>query len=113
MQNNSIRFVIEPLELRRLLTTTISLSDDLLHGPGHPQEMTAVGNEIFFFADTGAKSFSTPAPTSLQQLWKSDGTVAGTVRLTSHLHDVAHSTAAVDGLFYFSEGKSIWKSNGT
>src|SRR5436309_14263727 len=103
MFNCNSRRCIESLESRRFLTSAVSLSEDLLAGPAHPQSITAVGDEVYFFADVGAKSNDTPAATITQQLWKSDGTSKGTVRITSKLApSIAYpgpATAVLDGLF--------------
>jgi ELWxxDGT repeat protein len=91
-----------------------------------PGEMTAVGSQLFFFAQrrVGATVIE-------RGLWRSDGTAAGTV----FVKDVAHvasrveaverrhspvvgDSAVVRGIFYFvgvdgEHGRELWRSDGT
>ncbi|MFQ5729743.1 MAG: ELWxxDGT repeat protein, partial [Waddliaceae bacterium] len=69
-QNNSTRFRFTPLEERIVLDA--SLVADIAAGAtdSTPTEMTDVDGTLFFVADDG---------TSGAELWKSDGTEAGTV----------------------------------
>lgn len=96
------------------ILTSVSLVYD--HAPGlssDPQHLTAVGNVLFFTADNGTQG---------RELWKSDGTEAGTV-LVKDIHTGAGSSSPehltnVGGLLYFSAqtgsaGHELWKSDGT
>lgn len=75
--------------------------------------LAAVGNALFFAADDG---------TNGQELWKSDGTAAGTVRvkdINPGLDDSAPKSGVVIGdVLYFTaddgtHGRELWQSNGT
>src|SRR5262245_10276153 len=84
-----------------------------------PRSMTAVGDELFFSANDG---------TTGRELWKSDGTAAGTVlvadiRPGSSSFGYAYGSnpqhlTAVDGRLFFAaddgvHGTELWMSNGT
>jgi ELWxxDGT repeat protein len=69
-----------------------------------------VGNKVFF--DTG--SIYSPSG----DLWASDGTVAGTVRVTEMAVDMLNQITAINGHAYFAGGDALgngalWKSDGT
>jgi ELWxxDGT repeat protein len=92
----------------------VSLVDDLAPGPASsdPQDLTAMNGTLFFTAWT---------PGHGRQLWKTNGTAAGTVMLTRvpgpSGADPDDLTAA-DGVLFFSardpqHGRELWKSNGT
>jgi ELWxxDGT repeat protein len=88
---------------------------DINPGSGHsvPWYLTAADGTLFFSADDGASG---------RELWKSDGTEAGTVRVkninpgsgSSNPHDL---TAVNSTLFFAADGDSsgheLWKSDGT
>ena len=74
--------------------------------------MTNVNGTLFFGATDGANGY---------ELWKSDGTAAGTV-MVQNIHPTASSNPAslrnVGGVLYFSadegvNGYVLWRSNGT
>ena len=83
-----------------------------------PQELTDVDGTLFFRADDGANG---------QELWKSDGTEAGTVLVKDIEPGVYGSyplsssplyLTNVDGTLFFSaddgsNGRELWKSDGT
>ena len=82
------------------------------YGSG-PQELTAVGGKLFFSAATEGRG---------QELWKSDGTYAGTVRVKDIFPGPTggnpENLVARGGTLFFSsrtEGNQphLWKSNGT
>ncbi len=97
------------------------LVKDITPGPGGgdsdysygPDNLTAVGNTLFFTADDG---------TSGQEVWTSDGTSAGTV-ITKNIRAGSYSsypsrlTAVGDTLFFRARdgvhGRELWKSDGT
>jgi ELWxxDGT repeat protein len=92
----------------------VSLVDDLAPGraSSDPQDLTAMNGKLFFTAWT---------PGHGRQLWKTNGTPAGTVMLT-HVGgpDGAdpHELTVADGVLFFSardplHGRELWKSNGT
>src|SRR5262249_36303539 len=82
------------------------------------QDLTSFNGELYFFANDGFNGW---------QLWKSDGTAAGTVMVTdvSGLSPVGRSTPdgftidsfepnVVAGTLYFvTAGNQLWKSDGT
>ncbi len=79
-----------------------------------PENLTAVGSTVYFSA-RGQNQNNT-------ELWKTDGTLQGTVMVKDINPGVASSNPAnfcnVNGTLYFSannglHGRQIWKSNGT
>jgi ELWxxDGT repeat protein len=75
--------------------------------PEDPFALTNVAGTLFFLAATG--------PSSAWELWKSDGSGPGTVRVSPAGGD--HLTAAGNRLFYIREepatGEELWTSDGT
>jgi ELWxxDGT repeat protein len=76
------------------------------------QTFVNVGGTLFFVARDGVHNY---------EVWKSDGTAAGTV-MVKDIYDsfdvVPHNLTAVNGTLYFSHsdgthGVELWKSNGT
>ncbi|QDT71734.1 ELWxxDGT repeat protein [Lacipirellula limnantheis] len=114
-RNRELRF--EPLESRRLLAADFDvvkniLTLDVVNGY-NPAMLVEVSNHVFFTARTQNAG---------QELWKSDGTVAGTVvvkDITSGLGDTyMRSLTNVEGTLYFFandgvHGLELWKSDGT
>jgi len=111
---------LEPLEERYLLTGVPMLLGDLqTYDPdGSMQFMnpswTQVGNTVYFGADgTGANSL---AP---YQLWKTDGTPAGTMQVNEALIDdeatiTPTSMEGYHGKLYFAgPGRELWVTDGT
>jgi ELWxxDGT repeat protein len=116
------RFEIKPRELtvvgNRLFFVTMSLghpnvglwtSDGTKEGtiflkspPGGPNDLTAVGNTLFFRGGG-------------QTLWTSDGTKEGTVQVRSSI--VAYELTAFDGRLFFVSQEAgpwgLWASDGT
>ena len=83
------------------------------NGNAYPNYLTAVGSTLYFRANDGVTG---------QELWKSDGTAAGTVLVKNIA--AANSSADLNGLtavgntLYFIandgiHGLELWKSNGT
>jgi len=82
----------------------------------YPSYLTAVGGTLFFSADDGVHG---------RELWKSDGTSAGTVLVKNIRTDTGYysssgpySLTAVGGTLFFSaddgvHGRELWKSDGT
>ena len=98
----------------RLARPAVSLVDDLAPGraSSDPRDLTAMNGTLFFTAWT---------PGHGRQLWKTNGTAAGTVMLTRvpgpSGADPEDLTVA-DGVLFFSardrqHGRELWKSNGT
>jgi ELWxxDGT repeat protein len=82
-------------------------------GSSRPAWLTAMGNTLFFVAKGGNKG---------RELWKSDGTPAGTVRVKDIRPGSAASSpeylTAIGGLLYFNaddgvNGRELWVSDGT
>lgn len=78
---------------------------------GPPQNLTAVGARLYFTVESPADG--------LQQLWTSDGTVAGTVLVAERLLIAYGSGVAVGGRFVFAAidpatfTTQLWRSDGT
>ncbi|MEX0676088.1 MAG: ELWxxDGT repeat protein [Pirellulales bacterium] len=108
------RFNLEPLENRRLLAVTATLLADLnALGGSDPDRFVEVGSIAFFTANDG---------TNGQELWKSDGTEAGTVLVKDIFPGASGSLpfnlTNVNGTLFFSAndgitGIELWKSDGT
>jgi len=104
MGNRSRQIACEPLEERRLLSTS----------PGEPTHITQVGNQVFFTALT--------LPTFERVLWKSDGTSQGTDIVKDLTPEVISADidelTNVNGVLFFratvgTTGSELWKSDGT
>lgn len=107
----------EPLEARTLLSINALLVRDIntqfLASSSSPSDFTDVNGTLFFTAITGAAG---------RELWKSDGTAAGTV-LVKDINPGAgfsfpSSLTNVNGTLYFAandgaHGFELWKSDGT
>ncbi len=80
----------------------------------YPGSLTALGNTLFFSANEGVNG---------RELWKSDGTAAGTVlvkdiNLTNPFGSSPSNLTAVGSTLYFTadegvNGRELWKSDGT
>ena len=84
------------------------------YSSSNPQQLTAVGNTLYFAADDGSSSGI--------ELWKSDGTEAGTMMVKDIYNGYSSSSpnylTAVGNTLYFSaydgvSGIELWKSDGT
>jgi len=84
-------------------------------GPGgsEPQNLVAVGSELFFVADDGVHG---------REVWKTDGTESGTVMVSDiepgRFSSVPTNLREVDGVVLFSagldaEGLELWRTDGT
>ena len=96
------------------------LVKDIAQGPAahyndftsYPDELTAVGNTVFFVASDGVNG---------KELWKSDGTDAGTALVKAIVPEAWYGPTAlmnVSGTLYFRaddgiNGTELWKSDGT
>ncbi len=105
----------ETLEARVLLSSTPAMVADINLGSdsSNPENLVAVGSTTFFTASDSTHG---------QELWKSDGTAAGTMLVK----DIAPGSAAsnisqmtnVNGTLFFrvddgTHGSELWKSDGT
>ena len=109
-----ISVVSEPLERRALLSATVqSFANINLTNPwATVHEIEAVGSDVYFVASENNSA-------SLD-LWKSNGTTAGTIRLTGlgSKDSGPHYLTNVNGTLFFRgysavEGHELWKTNGT
>jgi large repetitive protein len=77
---------------------------DINSGPGSsdPKELTLAGGRVYFAADDGVSGG--PA------LWRTDGTQAGTARVT-HRHP--RELTAFGGMLAFVTGSQVWRTDGT
>jgi len=86
-------------------------------GSSDPEQLSVVGNTLFFTANTGANDG--------RELWKSDGTAAGTVRVKDigagwiSGIELGSPLVVANGLLFFAAtnnslgGFELWKSDGT
>jgi ELWxxDGT repeat protein len=82
-------------------------------GSSNPSQMTAVGSTLFFAANDGVHG---------NELWKSDGTAAGT-KMVKNIRPLGKSSdpqnlVNVNGTLFFTandgaHGRELWRSNGT
>src|SRR5262245_24933185 len=110
------RLFLEPLEDRTVLSaSTAFLVDDIntTARSSAPQNLVNVNGTLFFSADGGPQG---------RELWKSDGTAAGTVLVKDIVPGGTGSnpyqlTAAGGTLFFTADdgvhGRELWKSDGT
>ena len=109
------RLGFQQLESRLVLAGEPQMIKDIQPGVNEsfPSFLTAVGNTLYFEADDGVNG---------SELWKSDGTAAGTV-LVKDISPGARSSSpasltAVGNTLYFKandglNGVELWKSDGT
>jgi ELWxxDGT repeat protein len=106
------------IELWKYESGAASIVKDITPNTGGfgPTLLTAVGNTLYFVADSTG-NFK-------QQLWKSDGTDAGTVRVKNNLAEAPNlgfgpiGLTATGSTLYFTTndpatGLELWKSDGT
>ncbi len=102
---------------------TVRLTDgNDVNGGIDPTDLTAVGGTLYFSANDGYLGFGGLGDGD--QLWKSDGTAAGTVMVTDGNDGVPqagmypYDLTAVGGMLYFvaldmGDGAQVFKSDGT
>ncbi len=118
----SLRPTIERLEFRRVLADDLApvldINTQLSSLSSQPTNVTSVGSQVYFLAQT---------PTTGTELWKSDGTSAGTVLVKEFIVGrygvspyLIGNTALtnVNGTLFFTvddqiHGAELWKSDGT
>ena len=109
------QLIIEGLEDRRLLTVDIPplLDINLFGTSSQPTNLVEVGGTLYFAAFDGVNG---------RELWKSDGTQAGTVMVKDirpgSLSSSPDKLTNVGGTLYFTandgtSGTELWKSDGT
>lgn len=95
------------------LAGSVNLKSFVSQGLNSPTPVTVIGDIAYFMADDGVSG---------NELWKSDGTVAGTVLVKDINPGKASSNPVnlknINGVLYFSanngvEGEEIWTSDGT
>ena len=115
----TLRALCEPCEARRLMAGMaaedlgVALSDDRSTGGVPDPRMAAVGDVLYFAGRTADEG---------EELWRSDGTAAGTRMVTSIYYGTAssrpHWLTELGGVLYFVAGSdgnegSLWRSDGT
>jgi ELWxxDGT repeat protein len=83
-----------------VLVKDFGISEGSIHRG--PYFLTDVGGQLFFSVDSDQ--------TAVAGLWKSDGTSAGTVRVSDNF---AGYGVDVNGTFFFLDTSGLWKSDGT
>lgn len=110
----AIEVASEILEIRALLAAAVqSFANVNLTNPwATVQEIQEVGSDVYFVASENSSS--------TLDLWKSDGTTSGTIRLVGlGAKDAGpHHLTNVNGTLFFRgydsvEGHELWKTNGT
>ncbi|MFN0054661.1 MAG: ELWxxDGT repeat protein [Planctomycetales bacterium] len=108
-------WMAETLEARALLSSTPAIVADIMPGSdtSNPQNLLAIGSTTYFTANDGEHGL---------ELWKTDGTAAGTM-MVKDMNQGSNSSIVgnltdVDGTLYFSAsndyyGVELWKSDGT
>lgn len=78
---------------------------------GNPQELTTIGNTLYFTAADSSGS---------TQLWKTDGSATGTVKVANLQYPPSNLTSVGNTLYFVASysdsnggGTAIWKNNGT
>ena len=103
-----------PFIQEKIMSTPFLVKDIFLGLSGSfSSSLTAVGNTLYFTANDGVNGY---------ELWKSDGTAAGTVLVKDILPGASwsyprHLTAVGSTLYFTAEdglnGRELWKSDGT
>ena len=110
------RLSLEPLEDRRLLAAGLELLKDV--NPSGSNSSSPVG----FFEANSTLYFSATSTSHGIELWRTDGTAAGTVRVKDINPGSASSSPGdfvnLGGIVYFaahdgSSGRELWKTDGT
>ena len=80
---------------------------------GYPQHLTAVGGLLFF------RAIGPDGTSNDWNLWRSDGTEAGTIQLTSSDFQSPNAFKAIGDILFFrfqdttANGHEMWRSDGT
>lgn len=99
---------------RRLTTFTAGMNEDFAEEDGSTSDLVASGTDVFF----GFYGYADDRRAYGGQLWRSDGTVAGTLRVRFWASSVCRprGITAVGGQLWFAAGTKyceLWRSDGT
>src|SRR5215212_5815194 len=106
---NAVRAAVEAVEPRRLLAASLVADINLDTASSNPAQFTQLGSSALFVA-------SNPGP----QLWRTDGTAAGTSLVVSGNSDFSMTLmpALSPGVELFfngdlTHGRELWRTDGT
>jgi ELWxxDGT repeat protein len=101
------RLCLEALEDRVTPSLTPQMVLDIGVGSSNPSQLVAIGSTTYFTADDGVHGV---------ELWKTDGTAAGTVLVKDIFtggSSYPSNLTNVSGTLFFTAREVLWKSDGT
>ncbi len=116
---------VESLERRDLLATLIDLNASTHSYSGNPSEMVDLNGTLIFAANKPVTVGAAPDPSANMELWRSDGTEAGTNLLLdirpnngSNIGSNPQELTRVGDVVYFAaddgySGRDLWRTDGT